>query len=119
MGGTSKQFRCGVYTGYATNNNPKVAFTTNSKETSLITLGLLGIPIGALVDDTCSGTLPAGSTLPPVTERLNEANCQTFFVDNGGLLGLNGLALLPSTGTSVVRPDGTYTGTCHVTIGVG
>lgn len=111
---TSNQFTCGVFVGYATANNPRLAFTNTGTETSVVQLNALGLPVGLLVSDTCNGTLPVGSTLPSSTQSLNVSNCYTFSVGNGGLLSV----LIPSAGTITVRADGTYTGTCNVTVGL-
>ncbi len=95
-------FKCGVYVGYATNNNPREATTFDSAQQGFQFPDPDGSVVGVLMT-TCQGTIPVGNVVHPgvftsLCFQLNQFP--------------TGPTTIQGQGATSVFPDGEYHGTC-------
>ncbi len=96
-------YKCKVFVGYATANNPRSVTTFDSETHGWLFLDSVG-NIGGVLVTTCQGQLPTSSVHAPGTF---ESQCfQPNFFPTGG-------PTIKGVSETVVFPDGQYVGTCE------
>jgi hypothetical protein len=95
-------FKCGVYVGYATNNNPREETTFDSVQQGFKFRAGHG-RVGGLLMTTCQGTIPVGHVVHPGVFRSHCFQLNQF---------PTGPTTIQGVGATRVFRDGQYHGIC-------